>query len=69
MPLQECCTAIAKMFVDRRNLAASLKDARTIVGKLESVSVRTRGVRECGSEWSWMGSNAVSWEPCMGDGE
>jgi hypothetical protein len=29
--------AIAKVFVDRRNLAASLKDARSIVGKLESV--------------------------------
>ena len=28
---------IAKVFVDRRNLAASLKDARSIVGKLESV--------------------------------
>lgn len=34
---QECCAAIAKVFVDRRNLAASLKDARTIVGKLETV--------------------------------
>ena len=36
-PPQECCVAIAKVFVDRRNLAASLKDARSIVGKLESV--------------------------------
>ena len=36
-PLQQCFVAIAKVFVDRRNLAASLKDARSIVGKLESV--------------------------------
>lgn len=34
---QECCAAIAKVFVERRNLAASLKDAKTIVGKLETV--------------------------------
>lgn len=35
--VQECCAAVARLFVDRRNLAASLKDARTIVGKLEAV--------------------------------
>ncbi|KAL4448058.1 hypothetical protein ABPG75_005277 [Micractinium tetrahymenae] len=35
--VQECCAAIAKVFVERRNLAASLKDAKTIVGKLETV--------------------------------
>lgn len=35
--VQECCAACARVFIDRRNLAASLKDARTIVGKLETV--------------------------------
>lgn len=34
---QECCSAITKVFVDRRNLAATLKDTRSIVGKLETV--------------------------------
>lgn len=37
--VQECCAAIARMFVDRKNLAASLKDARTIVGKVGGGSV------------------------------
>ncbi|EFN57637.1 hypothetical protein CHLNCDRAFT_57189 [Chlorella variabilis] len=35
--VQECCGAITRVFVDRRNLAASLKDARTIVGTLETL--------------------------------
>ena len=34
---QECCAAVTRMFVDRRNLAATLKDTRSIVGKLENV--------------------------------
>ena len=43
LPPQECCAAIATMFVERSNLAASLKDARTIVGKLETVRASGRG--------------------------
>ncbi|KAI3438435.1 hypothetical protein D9Q98_000866 [Chlorella vulgaris] len=35
--VQECCTAVARVFLERRNLAASLKDARTIVGTLETL--------------------------------
>lgn len=35
--VQECCAAIARVFLDRKNLAASLKDAKSIVGTLETV--------------------------------
>jgi hypothetical protein len=35
--VQECCAAIARVFLDRKNLAASLKDAKSIVRTLEAV--------------------------------
>ncbi len=35
--LQDCCAAVVKIFRDRENLAASLKDTKTVVGKLETL--------------------------------
>lgn len=32
---QDCCSAVAKVFTERKNLAASLKDTKSVVGKVE----------------------------------